>query len=156
MSRRRWVGRVVVGALLYAAIYAGALVEHVRPDAVRLALLVGVGVAVIGLVLDTAAIGAAGWEVVDAFPVTPPGQDHGLSTYVRLVENHLTSRTPDPLLQQRLERLVDLRLERRSLRRGDPGVDDLLGPAVLRVIDGPTRRLTPAELTQCVRHIEEL
>ena len=156
MSRRRWVGRLVVGALLYAAILAGALVEHAGPDPVRLALLVGVGVAVCGLLLDTAAIGAAGWEVVHEFPVTPPGQDHGLSTYVRLVENHLTSRTPDPLLQQRLTRLTALRLERRGLRRGDPGVDDLLGPVVRGVIDGPVRKLSPAELTQCVRRIEEL
>lgn len=156
MSPRRWVGRLALGALLYAAIYGGALVEHTRPDPVRLALLVAVGVAVCGLLLDTGAIGAAGWEVVHAYPVTPPGQDHGLSTYVRLVENHLTSRTADPLLQQRLRRLVEMRLARRGLQLGDAGVDDLLGPAVRAVIDGPSRKLSPAQLTQCVRRIEEL
>jgi hypothetical protein len=156
MSPRRWVGRGIVTLVIVLAVVGAARYEHTTPDLLRLVLLVGVGVGMLSLVLDTAVIPEPDWEVVSSHPVLPPGQDIGLNRNVRMLENHLTSRTVEPVLQLRLTRLTDDRLSRLGLRRGDPGVAELLGPTLSDVIESPPRQLSRATLEECIRRIEEL
>ena len=156
MSTRRWMGRFVLGALAVVAIELGARYEHVRPDHLRLSLVVAVVVAVVGLMLDAALMGSADWEVSSRTTIQPPGQDSGLSLYVRMMESHLSSRVPDPVLQSRLRRLVDDRLRRRGLRPQDPEARSLVGPDLAAALEGPPRKLSKAELAVFVHRIEEL
>jgi hypothetical protein len=156
MSWRRWIGRGVIAALLVLGVVAGARYEHTTPDLPRLVLLVFTGIAVVGLVLDFSSVPEPDWEVVTARPVVPAGQDPGLSRNVRMLENHLTSRTVEPVLQRRLALLVDNRLAELGLRRGDPAVEERLGPTLSDVIDSPPRQLSRATLVECIRRIEEL
>jgi hypothetical protein len=156
MTQRRWIGRAAVAALIVLAVFAVARYEHTTPDPLRVVLLVGAGVGVISLILDTAVIPEPDWEVETAHPVLPSGQDLGLNRNLRMLENHLTSRTVEPVLQLRLRRLTDDRLARLGLRRGEPGVAELLGPTLSDVIESPPRQLTRATLEECVRRIEEL
>jgi hypothetical protein len=156
VTPRRWIGRGVVGLLIVLAVVGASRYEHTTPDLLRVVLLVGVGVGVVSLVLDTAVIPEPDWEVVSAHPVVPAGQDIGLNRNVRMLENHLTSRTVEPVLQMRIRRLTDDRLARFGLRRGDPGVAELLGPTLSEVIESPPRQLTRATLEECIKRIEEL
>jgi hypothetical protein len=73
-----------------------------------------------------------------------------------MLENHLTSRLVEPVLQRRLQLLVDGRLSELGLRRGDPGVEERLGPTLCGVLDGPPRQLNRGTLEECIRRIEEL
>jgi hypothetical protein len=156
VTPRRWVGRALVATLVVLAVIAGARYEHTTPDLPRLVLLVFMGVAVVGLVLDFSSVPAPDWEVVTAHPVLPAGQDPGLSRNVRMLENHLTSRTVEPVLQRRLGLLVDQQLAGFGLRRGDPGVDERLGLTLCEVIDSPPRQLSRTTVEECIRRIEEL
>jgi hypothetical protein len=156
MTGRRWIGRGVIATLIVLAVIGGAIYEHTTPDLPRIVLLVFMGIAVLGLVLDFSVVPEPDWEVVAARPVVPAGQDPGLSRNVRLLENHLTSRTVEPVLQRRLALLVDTRLAELGLRRGDPGVAERLGPTLSDVIDSPPRQLSRETLAECIRRIEEL
>jgi hypothetical protein len=156
MTRRRWVGRAGLVAFVVAVVWVIARIEHTRPDALRLILFVAVGIAVLGLLIDTAVIAAPDWEVSTAFPVVPAGQDPAVSRYVRMLENHLTTRGLDPVVQMRLTRLTDDRLGQLGMARGDPGVRERLGPLLTDVIEGRTRQLSRTELDECIRRIEEL
>jgi hypothetical protein len=156
VTARRWVGRAVLAGALVLAAIGGGLFEHTTPDLVRLVLLVGAVVAVLGLVLDFSTVDEPDWDVVSARPVMPEGQDAGLSRNVRLLENHLTSRTVEPTLQRRLRQLTDTRLSELGLKRGDPGVDERLGSTLCDVIDSPARLLSRDTLEECLRRIEEL
>jgi hypothetical protein len=75
---------------------------------------------------------------------------------MRLLENHLSAREVDPLLQARLARMADDRLARIGLSRSDPDVARRLGPTLTSVLDGPPRPLKVAEIEECIRRIEEL
>lgn len=156
MSWRRWIGRGIVATLVVLAVIGGARYEHTTPDLPRLVLLVFMGIAVIGLVLDFSSVPEPDWEVVTARPVVPAGQDPGLSRNVRMLENHLTSRTVEPILQRQLGLLVDTRLAEMGLRRGDPGVEERLGSTLCDVIDSPPRQLSRTTLEECIGRIEEL
>jgi hypothetical protein len=156
VTPRRWVGRAVVATLVVLAVVGGALYEHTTPDLPRVVLLVFTGIALVGLVLDFSSVPEPDWEVVTARPVVPAGQDPGLSRNVRVLENHLTGRSVEPVLQRRLAQLVDLQLAALGLRRGDPGVDERLGPTLCDVIDSPPRQLSRATVEECIRRIEEL
>jgi hypothetical protein len=156
VSWRRWIGRGVVAALIVLAVIGGARYEHTTPDVPRLVLLVFMGIAVAGLVLDFSSVPEPDWEVVTARPVVPAGQDPSLSRNVRMLENHLTSRNAEPVLQRRLGLLVDTRLAELGLRRGDPEVEERLGPTLCDVIDSSPRQLSRTTLAECIRRIEEL
>jgi hypothetical protein len=156
VTPRRWLGRAVLAALVVLAVIGGSLYEHTTPDLPRVILLVFMGVAVLGLVVDFSSVPEPDWEVVTARPVVPAGLDPSLSRNVRMLENHLTARNVEPVLQRRLAILVDLQLAGLGMRRGDPGVDERLGPTLCDVIDSPPRQLNRTTLEECIRRIEEL
>lgn len=156
MTPRRWLGRAVLATVVVLAVIGGSLYEHTTPDLPRVILLVFMGVAVLGLVVDFSSVPEPDWDVVTARPVVPAGLDPSLSRNVRMLENHLTARNVEPVLQRRLAMLVDLQLAALGMRRGDPGVDERLGPTLCDVIDSPPRQLSRTTLEECIRRIEEL
>ncbi len=155
--RHTWVTRL--GWLLAAVVgfNLALVVLDYEPRLVRVALLTTVCIAVTWLVSDVLGDLGPGWRVRLDAPLTEPGHDHRLAAYLRVVEGHLTSSTPDAGLRDRLARLVDHRLARRhGLRRHDPEAVERIGPDLLAVLDGPPRRLSAAEIDRHVRRIEEL
>jgi hypothetical protein len=156
IRKRWWVSRVVISLVLLLAAVGVSSYEHVTPDLPRLVLFIGIGVCVIGLVLDLTTVPAPDWEIVSARPVNPAGQDPGLNRNVRMLENHLTSRVVEPVLQHRLSVLTGGVLSELGLRRGDPGVDERLGPTLCEVLDSAPRQLGRGTLEECIRRIEEL
>jgi hypothetical protein len=156
VRKRWWVPRVVFSLILLLAAVGASRYEHVTPDVPRMVLLIGVGVFAIGLVIDLTTVPAPDWEVVSARSVHPAGQDPGLNRNVRMLENHLTSRTVQPVLQHRLSVLTRGRLSELGLQRGDPGVDERLGPTLCEVLDSAPRQLGRGTLEECIRRIEEL
>lgn len=153
---RRWAPRVIVTLLVVAGLVVFARVEHTTPLLLPMVLLVGAVVAIAGLVNDSGGADPTDWEVAAYIARTSTGQDAGLATNVRLLENHLTSRRADASLRTKLTRLTDERLARQGRRRDDPAVAVRLGPLLVDVLDGPPRILQPAEIDECLRRIEEL
>lgn len=156
VRQRWWFPRLVMTLFLLLVGVGVSRYEHVTPDPVRMPLLIGAAVFLLGLVLDLSATQAPDWEVVATRAVTPAGQDPGLNRNVRMLENHLTSRSVEPVLRHRLEVLTEARLSELGLRRGDPGVDQRLGPTLCGVLDSPPRQLGRDTLEECIRRIEEL
>jgi hypothetical protein len=148
--------RALLVVLGIAGLTAFALIEDTTPRVVPTLLLVAAVVAIYGLLADTGGTDPANWAPAVESAVSSSGQDSGLAGNLRLLENHLSSREVDPLLQGRLARMTDDRLSRMGLSRGDPGVEERLGPTLSAVLADPPRTLRPAEIEECVRRIEEL
>jgi hypothetical protein len=157
VSPRRWRRRVAGGVAAFAVLEVVLVLARTDPDAVRLALLVATCVGVLGLVLDALAEGGPSWEVDVERPSPRDSVDPQLARLVNLLEAHGAARTPDPALRERLGALADrVLLQRYGVARGDPRAAELLGPDVAAVLDGPPRRLEPAEIDRCLTRIEEL
>lgn len=157
MSGRTVALRLAGALALFVVLYAAAALLDFEPHALPLLLLVVVGVAAVGLVVDGLGGEGPSWRVDMARWATPPGQDHRLALYLRTLEGHLTAAAPDPGLRDRLAALAALRLEQRHGVVGPgPRRDALLGPDLTSVLDGPVRRLSRAEITHCVQRIEDL
>lgn len=157
MSPQRWWWRVALAAVLFVVLSIVFVRVEFEPDIVRLGLLVALVVALVGLVLDSLPEVAPLWHVHVVRATTPPGQDRRTSLNLRILEGHLTGRTPGTALRDRLGVLADQVLRvRHDLGRDDPGAAELLGPELDRVLTEPPRRLSRAEIERCVRRIEEL
>jgi hypothetical protein len=157
MIRNRWWRRLVGGVLAFGALEVVLVLADTRPDAVRLALLVATGAAVLGLVIDALSDGGVSWYVEVDRPSARERGDPRLAAHLRLLEAHEAARAPDPALRDRLGVLAARVLaQRHGLDRDDPRAAELLGPDVLRVLDGPPRRLPPGEIDRCLTRIEEL
>ena len=157
MRSNRWLRRLLGGLVAFVALYVGLVLTKTDPDPVRLALLVAICVAVLGLVLDALADGSPSWEV----PVERPGgRDTGdprLGRYVNLLEAHLSARSRDTILRDRLGVLADEVLRQRyGVGRDDPRAVEMLGPELVAVLTGSARRLAPTEIDRCLTTIEEL
>ncbi|MFC4784082.1 hypothetical protein ACT8ZV_06385 [Nocardioides sp. MAHUQ-72] len=132
----RWWWRALGALALYAVLEVTLTVVDYAPDPLRLALLVGVGVAAAGLARDSLAVtGPATWSAQPSHSVLPTGSDARLAGYVRMVEDHLTAPTPSGVLRDRLVDLSDGEL-----------ADEL---------EGPPRRLGKAQIDDYLRRIEE-
>jgi hypothetical protein len=155
-GRRRWTARALLAALVIGVISAFTVFEKASPQLLPTTLLVCAVVAIAGMIADSGGADPPDWTISGEFAAASSGQDGGLASNVRLLENHLSARAADPLLRARLIRLTDDRLARLGLRRGDPGVTQRLGPTLVDVLEGPPRPLQPAEIEECIRRIEEL
>ncbi|MBO0847557.1 MAG: hypothetical protein J2P22_19325 [Nocardioides sp.] len=156
LRRNRWVSRALLVVVAVLVLVAFARIEHTTPLLLPMVLLVGAVIAIAGLVVDSGGTPPALWRIDSEYGGTTAGQDSGLAGNARLLENHLSARRADPLLQRRLAGMTDDRLARMGMRRGDPGVDALLGPTLTAVLDGPPRTLQLEEIEECIRRIEEL
>jgi hypothetical protein len=152
-----WWWRLALALALFAVLQAVLAHFDYGPRPLRLGLVVALGVVVAGLVHDTLGDPGQLWTLSSVWPITPAGSDARLAGYVRLLEGHLTARTPDAGLRDRLAALCDERLDRRrGLRRTDPEAAALLGPDLVRDLSGPPRRLSPQTIDDHLRRIEEL
>jgi hypothetical protein len=142
-ARVRWWWRAGVGLLSYAVLEATGTLLGFAPDALRLALLVAVGTAAIGLLRDSVDQEVATWTPPAAPSVVPPGSDARLAAYVRLIEDMQTARTPGGALRDHLVHLAG----------GQP--DDQLDAQLDLQLGGPPRRLSLAEIDDYLRRIEE-
>jgi hypothetical protein len=153
----RWWRRAGAGVLTFVVLEVVLVLADTGPDAVRLALLVATCVGVLGLVLDTLSEGGPSWTVEVERPSVREGGDPRLSRYVNLIEAHLTARSADGALRDRLATLTDQVLRQRyGVHRADPRGETLVGPDLAAVLDGPVRRLSPADIDHCLTRIEEL
>lgn len=158
MTPHRWWWRLGLAVALFVVLEVAFVATELEPDALRLGLLVALGFATLGLVLDALADTGPSWLVDPVRPATLTGQDPRMARDLSLLEGHITARTPDDALRDRLARLADLVLRQRHGvdHRADAGAE-LLGPEVMSLLTGPTgRRLSPAEIDRCVSRIEEL
>ena len=155
--RGRWGRRAAGGLVVFVALEVVLELVHAGPDAVRLALLVATCVGVLGLVLDALSDPGPSWTVEVEAPFSRDREDPRLARYLNLVEAHLTARSDDSALRDRLGVLADQVLrQRHGLTLDDPRADELLGPELVAVIAGPPRRLGLAEIDHCLTRIEEL
>lgn len=138
-ARRTWSFRVLAALLGYAVldlVLAGAGFE---PNALRLALLVLVCATGASLLLDSSRDGGQPWPDHTSREVLPRGADPRLGAHVRLIEDHLTARTPDSALRDRLVELSGGRLAEELA--GELGVQP--------------RRLSRREIDDYLKRIEE-
>ncbi len=155
-GRSRWLVRLVMVVVGVAALSGFAALEDTSPRVLPTVLYVAAVVAIFGMLVDTGGEDPANWAPAAESTVGSSGQDSGLAGNMRLLENHLSARDVDPLLQGRLARMTDDRLSRMGRSRGDPQVAQLLGPTLSAVLAGPPRTLRTAEIEECIRRIEEL
>ena len=145
----RWVRRAAGTAAL-------VVILDIAPDHLRLALLVALGVAVTGLLSDSVGESGAAWRVEPMGSGGVTSTDSHLASYVRILESHLTARTADTALRDRLATLCDERLSRRhGLTRDDPAAEALLGSELLRELAGPARRLRREEIDGYLWRLED-
>jgi hypothetical protein len=124
---------------------------------VRLALVIGVTAALVELVVSVLDPPRSSWHVDSVFVSTQPGRDAHFAIYLRILESNLSAKTPGPVLQNRLAALADRRLMlHHGLRRDDPRGAALLGPELVRDLDGPPRRLSLDEVESHLTRIEAL
>lgn len=142
---------------LYVVAYAVTARLRWDPEPVRLALVIGLLLALIELLVSALDAAGPSWKVDSVIPAGQPGRDAQFSTYLRILEGHLTSKTPDGALRDRLAALADRRLvQHQGVRREDPRAAPLLGPELVRDLDGPPRRLSLGEIERYLTRIEEL
>ena len=154
---RRWVRRATGAAVLVVVLDIVLSVFEFAPDHLRLALLVALGVAVTGLLSDSVGESGPAWRVEPMGSGSVTATDPHLASYVRILESHLTARTADTALRDRLATLCDERLSRRhGLTRDDPAAEALLGSGLLHELAGPPRRLRREEIDGYLKRIEEL
>lgn len=157
MSAGRWWRRLAAGVVAFAALELLLVLVDAGPEPLRLALLVATGVAVLGLLLDALSAPAPSWEVGVEEPASAAQGDPRLGGYVRLLEAHLSARTGDTALRDRLHVLaVGVVSQRYDVPRDDPRMPELLGPELVSVLEGPARRLTPARIDALLTRIEDL
>ncbi len=155
--KRAWMRRAGAGVVAFAGLEVLLVVVGADPDPVRLALLVAVGTAVFGVLVDALATPESTWAVEVERPAAQESGDPRLVRNVALLEAHLSSRAPDHTLRDRLAVLTDQVLrQRHGVRRTDAAARDLLGPELTAVLDGPPRRLSRAEIDRCLTLLEEL
>lgn len=157
MNPTRWWWRLGLGVALFTGLEIGLTLVKVEPDALRLGLLVALGFAVLGLVLDSLADTGPSWEVDPRRPVSLHGQDPRLARYLSILEGHVTTASPNAALRDRLAVLADLVLrQRHGLGVHDPGAIEWMGAELSGVLRGPPRRLSRTEIDRFLTRIEEL
>jgi hypothetical protein len=157
VGMKRWAWRAAGTVALVVVLDVVLTRFDFAPDHLRLALVVALGVAVVGLVVDSLAEGGSTWPAEPMSSGGATATDPHLASYVRILESHLTARGGDAALRNRLATLCDERLARRhALARDDPAAEALLGPELVGVLSGPPRRLTREQIDGCLRRIEGL
>ena len=157
MKRSQWWGRAATAIFVFVGTFIVAAQLHWDPEPVRLALVIGVAVALLELVVGVLDAPRSSWHVDSVVPSGQQGRDARFATYLRIVEGHLSAKTPGPVLQNRLAALADRRLMlHHGVRRDDPRAAALLGPELVRDLDGRTRRLSLDEVESHLTRIEAL
>jgi hypothetical protein len=145
--------RVPVALVSLVLVVVALLLLGVDPVLDRLVLLALLGTVLAVLVWELVPDRTVSWQVARAEAVRPAGQDRRTASWVRHLEAHQRTATPDGDLRERLAGVVeDVVLTRHGAGPPSPEAEALLRD--LR--DGPPRRLRPAELRTIVERIEQL
>lgn len=157
MTRTHWWRRAAFAVVAFAVLYPAFVKLDFEPDALRLGLLIVLAVSLAGVLSDALVGESPHWDVDSTRAATGEGLDRRTARFLGLLESHLTARTPDGALGDRLLELADLALrQRHHVGVRERAARDLLGPDLCRILDEPPRRLSRAEITRCVTRIEEL
>lgn len=157
MTRRQWVWRAVLAALLTVLSYVVAVLMDFEPDPARLALVVATATALFSVAHQSMTDVPASWLPQPRLAPRPLGQDTGTNSAMRMLESHLTAAEPSSLVRDRLARLAEARMrQRHGVGLADAEAQDLLGEHTLGVLRGPVRRLSKDDIARTVSRIEEL
>jgi hypothetical protein len=156
-GRRRWWWRAALAALAFAGVEVVVRLIDARADELRLALVVALCAGAASLLLEATGATPAVWTEHVEHEAGLSRLDPRTSSYLRVVEGHLSAREPDPALWGRLRGLADQTLRaRHGVPLDDPRATGLLGPELSHVLAQPPRRMSTAEIDRCVTRIEEL
>ncbi len=157
MTVRQWLLRIPFAVIITVLAWVVATVMDFRPDLALLTLYVAVGTALFSVAYQSFGDAPIGWKPQETVSMRPLGLDVGTNSAMRMLENHLTTSEPTPMLRDRLARLAEARLrQNHGVGLSDPEAADLLDTRTLDVLRGPVRRLTKTEIDRIVTRIEEL
>lgn len=155
--RARWLHRLAGAVGVFVVLEVVFSLIGADPDPIRLALLVGTCGALLALTLDALGGGEPEWRVDLEQPSVRHTGDPRLVLYVGLLDAHLSARTGDRALRERLTSLTDQVLRQRyGLRHDEDAAAPLLGPELSAVLREGPRALSRAEIDRCLTTIEEL
>ena len=156
-GRRRWWWRLAGGLLAFGGIEVVVRAINGRVDDLRLALVVALVVCASALLVDATPVQPAVWDRQLERESSLGRLDPRTSSYLRILESHLTAREVDATLRNRLRDLADQTLRtRHDLTADDPRAEAMLGPDLRRVLEERPVRLDLDQLDRCVTRIEEL
>ncbi|MDQ4055269.1 MAG: hypothetical protein M3237_21585 [Actinomycetota bacterium] len=157
MSRHRWWWRAAVAALLgVAGVVAGDLFG-LDPHPGRTLLVVVLLVALSGLLADSIVDPPPEWRPEHPVREDWRGHDPRTGFYVRMLESHLTARSGDPVVRDRLVRLAEQTLRtRHGVAPGTAEAGPRLGPELASLAAQPPSRMTREELDRIIGRIERL
>jgi hypothetical protein len=154
---RVWWPRVAGALAAFVGIDLVLSLSGSHPDPLRLALLVGASAALLGLVAEALSADEPSWQVEVDHPSVRDSGDPRLVRYVALLEAHLSARTAESALRDRLAVLTrQVIRQRHGLDRVDPAARELLDAELAAVLSGPPHRMRPEEIDRCLTLIEEL
>jgi hypothetical protein len=157
MTVRQWLIRIPFVVVITAVTWVVATVMDFRPDVALLTLYVAVGTALFSVAYQSFGDSHVSWEPQETVSMRPLGHDAGTSSAMRMLENHLTTSEPTPMVRDRLARLAEARMrQNHGVGLSDPEAADLLDAPTLDVLRGPVRRLSKTEIDRTVTRIEEL
>ncbi|ANH37765.1 hypothetical protein I601_1326 [Nocardioides dokdonensis FR1436] len=131
-------------------------VSGFEPDLLRLALVCGACAGASWVIIDVLVDAGPGWGIRVEPSVAAPGADRRLSTYQRMLDNHLQATDPDASVRDALERLARRALAQRHHVAWEAAARKRVHPELLAVLDAAPRRMSPAEIDRCIHHIEEI
>lgn len=156
-SLRSWGRRAAWAAGLAAGLVAGTEALGFDPEPLRVALLVLIGVALVGLVVDAISREAPLWAGAPVRPPVSAGRDAATQAFLRQLESHQDARHPDAAVRDRLRSLTgQVLLVRHGLHPDDDDARARMGPELRAVLDDPPSRLTPRQIDRLLHTIEEL
>jgi len=150
--------RFLLAAATYVGVLAGTEAFGLEPQPVLLALVVALIATGLWLLLDALDDATTPWRIEPLTVSAQVGRDARFDSFVRVIHGHLTAREPNPLLQERLTAVAQSVLEQRyGLVLEDPQARQLLGPAVMGMLQAPSHhRFSLSEIESFVTAIEEL
>ncbi len=157
-----WTKRIALAFGLWLAVAVAAWVLGNQPDPLLLALMIGVGAALIWLYLDVSADAEVSrWPAMVEEPVRPPGQDPRLERLQRILAQHQSAHEVGDALHRTLTELADHRLVAHhgvSLLADPERAAEILGPELTSVVTQrpPYPRLSTGQVDVLLKRIEAL
>jgi hypothetical protein len=157
-----WTIRVALAFGLWLAVALGAWVLGNQPDPGLLALMIGVGAAVVWLYLDVSADAEVShWPEMTEEPLRPPGEDARLERLHRILTQHQSAHDVGDALHRTLTELADHRLVAHhgvSLLADPERAAAILGPELTSVVTQrpPYPRLSTDRVDVLLQRIEAL
>lgn len=157
-----WTRRIALAFVIWLVAAVAAWVLGNQPDPLLLALMIGVGAALIWLYLDVSADAEVSqWPAMTEEPIRPPGQDPRLERLHRILTQHQSAHDVGDTLHRTLTELADHRLVAHhgvSLLADPERAAEILGPELTTVATQrpPYPRLSAGQIDVLLQRIEAL